>query len=98
MAIIGAGAIGCEFADFYDAVGTEVTIVEMLPHLLPNEDEDVSILLERSFAKRGIKVMTKTKTDKIERTPTGLKMTVSAEGKPSVVEADIILVAVGVVG
>ena len=58
IAIIGAGAIGCEFADFYNAIGTEVTIVEMLDHLLPNEDEDVSILLERSFAKRGIDVRT----------------------------------------
>jgi dihydrolipoamide dehydrogenase len=97
MAIIGAGAIGCEFADFYNALGTEVTVVEMLPHLLPNEDEDVSILLERSFAKRGINVMVKTKTDKIEKTAGGLKMTVSAEGKQSAIESDVILVAVGVV-
>src|SRR5436305_748849 len=47
MAIIGAGAIGCEFADFYNALGTQVTIVEMLDNMLPNEDIDVSILLER---------------------------------------------------
>src|SRR3954470_10630052 len=67
LAIIGAGAIGCEFADVYNALGTEITIVEMLPHLLPNEDEDVSILLERIFAKRGIKLYLKTKTDKIEK-------------------------------
>ena len=48
LAIIGAGAIGCEFADIYNALGSEVTIVEMLPHLLPSEDEDVSIMLERT--------------------------------------------------
>jgi dihydrolipoamide dehydrogenase len=84
IAIIGAGAIGCEFADFFNAVGTEVVIVEMLDHLLPNEDEDVSILLERVMAKREIDVRVKTKTDKVELTPTG------------VVEADVVLVAVGV--
>src|SRR5437868_4407060 len=66
MAIIGAGAIGCEFADFYNALGTEVTIVEMMDNLLPIEDTDVSVLLERSFAKRGIQVHTKTKVEKVE--------------------------------
>lgn len=97
LAIIGAGAIGCEFADFYDALGTEVTIVEMLPHLLPNEDEDVSILLERIFTKRGMKLHLKTKTDKIEKTADGVKVTLSGE-KPAVIEADVVLVAVGVTG
>jgi dihydrolipoamide dehydrogenase len=95
IAIIGAGAIGCEFADFYNSVGTEVVIVEMLDHLLPNEDEDVSILLERVFAKREIDVRIKTKTDKVEVTPTGVKLTLSG-AKPGVVEADVVLVAIGV--
>jgi len=97
MAIIGAGAIGCEFADFYNAIGTEVTIVEMLDNLLPNEDQDVSILLERSFQKRGIKVMTKTKTDKIDKTANGLRLTLSGVQAASV-DADVVLVAVGVTG
>ncbi|MGH7214451.1 MAG: dihydrolipoyl dehydrogenase [Tepidisphaeraceae bacterium] len=97
MAIIGAGAIGCEFADFYNAVGTEVTIVEMLPHLLPNEDEDVSILLERAFAKRGIKLFLKTRTDKIDKANDGVKLTLSGE-KAATVDADVVLVAVGVRG
>ena len=97
LAIIGAGAIGCEFADFYNALGTEVTIVEMLPHLLPNEDEDVSILLERIFIKRGVKLHLKTKTDKIEKTADGVKLTLSGD-KPGTVDADVVLVAVGVVG
>ena len=97
MAIIGAGAIGCEFADFYNAIGTEVTVVEMLDHLLPNEDDDVSILLERLFAKRGIDVRVKTKTDKVERTAGGVKLTLSG-AKAGTVEADVVLVAIGVTG
>jgi len=96
LAIIGAGAIGCEFADFYNAVGTEVTIIEMLPHLLPNEDDDVSILLERVFAKHGIKVHTKTKVEKVEKREKDLKITVSGEKGPQTIEADVLLVAVGV--
>jgi dihydrolipoamide dehydrogenase len=97
LAIIGAGAIGCEFADFYNAVGTEVVIVEMLDHLLPNEDNDVSILLERIFAKRGIDVRVKTKTDKVEVTDKGVRLTLSGE-KPGTIEADVVLVAIGVTG
>ncbi len=97
IAIIGAGAIGCEFADFYSSMGTEVVIIEMLDHLLPIEDTDVSVLLERLFAKRNIEVRLKTKTDKIEKTDAGVKLTLSGE-KPGVVEADVVLVAVGVTG
>jgi dihydrolipoamide dehydrogenase len=97
LAIIGAGAIGCEFADFYSAIGTEVTIVEMLDHLLPNEDTDVSVLLERLFIKRGIDVRIKTKTDKVEKTDAGVRLTLSGE-KPGTVDADVVLVAIGVTG
>jgi dihydrolipoamide dehydrogenase len=98
LAIIGAGAIGCEFADFYNAIGTQVTLIEMLDHLLPIEDEDCSIVLERSFTKRGIQVMTKTRTDKIEKTATGVKLTVSNSHGGSTIEADKVLVAIGVMG
>jgi dihydrolipoamide dehydrogenase len=100
LAIIGAGAIGCEFADIYNALGAKVTIIELLDHLLPNEDEDCSILLERVFKKHGIEVMTKHKTDKVEKTATGVKLTVSAaDGSGSkTIEADKVLVAVGVTG
>jgi dihydrolipoamide dehydrogenase len=97
IAIIGAGAIGCEFADFYNAIGTEVVIVEMLDHLLPIEDDDVAVTLERVFAKRGIDVRTKTKTDKCEVTGNGVKLTLSG-GKPGEVTADVVLVAIGVTG
>ena len=97
MAIIGAGAIGCEFADFYNAVGVDVTVIEMLPNLLPNEDEEVSLLLKRIFEKRGIKVYLKTKTDKIENTANGVKLTLSGETQATI-DADVVLVAVGVTG
>jgi dihydrolipoamide dehydrogenase len=97
MAIIGAGAIGCEFADFYNSLGTEVTIVEMLDHLLPNEDDDVALLLERVFTKRGIKIYTKTKTEKVEKSAGGVKLTLSG-AKSETIEADVVLVAVGVTG
>jgi dihydrolipoamide dehydrogenase len=96
MAIIGAGAIGCEFADFYNALGTEVTIVEMMDHLLPIEDEDVSIALEKVFQRDGIKAHTKTRTDKLEKTGNGVKLTISGVKGTSTVEADIALVAIGV--
>ena len=96
LAIIGAGAIGCEFADFYNAIGTQVTVVEMMEHLLPNEDADVCIVLERLFAKRGIDVRLKTKTDKIDKIgETGVRLTLSGD-KPGTVDADVVLVAVGV--
>jgi dihydrolipoamide dehydrogenase len=97
IAIIGAGAIGCEFADFYNAIGTEVVIVEMMDHLLPIEDEDVSVVLERVFAKREIDVRVKTKTEKVEPTAGGVKLTLSG-AKAGVVEADVVLVAIGVTG
>src|SRR4051812_27937908 len=95
MAIIGAGAIGCEFADFYNAVGTEVTLIEMLPQLLPIEDDDVSLALKRSFEKRGIKVLLKTKTDKVDRSGENLKLTLSGDGAGTL-ETDVLLVAAGV--
>lgn len=98
MAIIGAGAIGCEFADFYNAMGTEVHIVELLEHLLPIEDEDCSIVLERSFAKRGIQIYTKSRTEKVEKTANGVKLSVTTPNGPKTIEADVCLMAVGVTG
>ncbi len=100
LAIIGAGAIGCEFADVYNAMGTQVTIIEFLDHLLPNEDQDCSVLLERVFKKQGIEVLTKHKADKVEKTKDGVKITITtSDGKdPKVIEADKLLMAVGVTG
>ena len=100
LAIIGAGAIGCEFADFYSSMGTDVTLVEFLPHLLPNEDEDCSIALERAFKKRGIGMMLGSKTTKIMTSAEGVVLTVepSKGGDEKHVEADLVLMAVGVTG
>jgi dihydrolipoamide dehydrogenase len=95
IVIIGAGAIGVEFAYFFNAFGTKVTLVEMLPQILPVEDTEVAELLSRSFTKSGIEVLTETKVDKTEVHDKGVKVTVS--GKESkVIEADAILVAIGV--
>ena len=97
MAIIGAGAIGSEFADFYNAIGSQVTLIEMLPQILPNEEEDVARVLKQSFIKRGIDVCTGTKTEKVEKTATGVRLTLSGESAKTV-DADVVLVAIGVSG
>jgi dihydrolipoamide dehydrogenase len=95
--IIGAGAIGIEFAYFYNAFGTKVTVVEMLPNLLPVEDTEVSVALEKSFTKQGIKFLINTKTTKTEATDSDVKITVQdAKGGEQVLEGDVCLVAIGV--
>jgi dihydrolipoamide dehydrogenase len=98
MIIIGAGAIGVEFAYFYNAFGTQVTIVEMMDHLLPVEDTDVSIALERSFKKQGIKFLGAHKTTAAKVTENGVELTIEpAQGGDSqTLSADVTLVAVGV--
>jgi dihydrolipoamide dehydrogenase len=93
--IIGSGAIGVEFATIWSSYGVDVTIVEMLPRLVPLEDEEVSKDLEKEFKKRGIKCLVGTKVDSVESTKAGAKVKVSAEGKESVLEADQALVAIG---
>ena len=95
MIIIGAGAIGIEFAYFFNSFGTKITVVEMMPNILPVEDTEVSQTLEKALSKQGIKLLTNTKTTKTETTDTGVKITV--EGKTTeTLEADICLVAIGV--
>ncbi len=97
MAIMGAGAIGVEFAYFYRAFGTEVTIIEMLDRILPVEDEEISALLQKSFTKSGIKVLTGTKVEKTEVLPDSVRITAKdAKGAAQTVEADVLLVAIGV--
>ena len=70
LVVIGAGAIGVEFAYFYNAFGTKVTVVEMMPNILPVEDTDVSVALEKSLSKQGIRLLTKTTVSKGEATAT----------------------------
>jgi dihydrolipoamide dehydrogenase len=93
--IIGAGAIGVEFATVWNSYGAEVTIVEMLPGLLPLEDEEVGKELKKAFDKRGIKLMVGHKVESVEVTKAGVKVTVSAEGKETTLEAEQALVAIG---
>ncbi len=95
LIIIGAGAIGVEFAYFFNAFGTKVTLVEMLPHILPVEDGESSVTLEKSFRKQGIKVLTGTKVTGTKDTGSGVEITV--EGKDSqVLSGDAALIAIGV--
>src|SRR5438552_8110014 len=95
IVIIGAGAIGVEFAYFFNAFGTKVTLVEMMPHLLPVEDQEVSEVLLRAFTRQGIRVRTNTKVEGGEVTPQGIKVHLGGP-KSEVVEADLALVAIGV--
>ncbi|XCF05275.1 dihydrolipoyl dehydrogenase [Tamlana crocina] len=96
MIVVGSGAIGVEFAYFYNSMGTEVTVVEYLPNVVPVEDEDVSKQLERSFKKSGINVMTSAEVTKVDTSGKGVKATVKTKKGEEVLEADVILSAVGI--
>lgn len=96
MIVVGSGAIGVEFAYFYKAIGTEVTIVEFMPNVVPVEDEEVSKQLERSLKKQGIKVMTNASVEKVDTAGKGCKATVKTKKGEEVIEADIVLSAVGI--
>ena len=94
--IIGAGAIGVEFATVWNSYGADVTIVEMLPNLVPLEDEEVSAELGKAFKKNGIKALTGHKVESVEATKSGVRVEVSdAEGKTETLEAEQALVAIG---
>jgi dihydrolipoamide dehydrogenase len=95
VVVIGSGAIGVEFSTVWKAYGTDVTIVEMLPRIVPLEDEEVSTELGKAFQKQGIKVLVGHKVEAVEATKTGVKVTVSADGQTKVLEADQALVAIG---
>jgi dihydrolipoamide dehydrogenase len=95
MVVIGAGAIGIEFAYFYNAYGTEVTVVEMMPDILPVEDTEVSKALEKRLKKAGIKILTNTKVTGTSEDGKGVKITVEG-GANETIEADVCLVAIGV--
>jgi dihydrolipoamide dehydrogenase len=95
LVIVGAGAVGVEFASIYRSFGCEVTIVEMLPRLVPVEDEEVSKELARVYRKRGINFHTSAKVEKIDKTKSGIAVTISVDGKQQKIEAEKILIAVG---
>lgn len=96
MIVVGSGAIGVEFAYFYNAMGTKVTVVEYLPNIVPVEDEDVSKQLARSLKKSGIKVMTSSEVTSVDTSGKGVKATIKTSKGEQVLEADIVLSAVGI--
>jgi dihydrolipoamide dehydrogenase len=96
MVVVGSGAIGVEFAYFYNAIGTEVTIVEYLPSIVPVEDADTSKELLKSLKKQGIKVMTEASVEKVDTKGAGCKAHVKTKKGEEVIECDVVLSAVGI--
>jgi dihydrolipoamide dehydrogenase len=96
MVVVGSGAIGSEFAHFYNSIGVQVTLVEFLPAIVPLEDEEVSKQLERSFKKAGMKIMTSSSVESVEVTGDTCKVSIKTPKTVEVVECDIVLSAVGI--
>lgn len=96
MVVVGSGAIGVEFAYFYNAIGTEVTVIEYMPNIVPVEDEDVSKQLARSFKKAGMNIMTEASVEKVDTSGLGCKVTVKTKKGEEVIECDVVLSAVGI--
>jgi dihydrolipoamide dehydrogenase len=96
--IVGAGAIGVEFAYFFRSLGAEVTIIEMLPHLLPIEDEEISKELEKAFKKQGIKFYLNSKVEKLDKSKKEVKIEINKDGKKESLSAEKALMAIGVRG
>lgn len=96
LVVVGSGAIGVEFAYFYNAIGTEVTIVEYLPNIVPVEDEEVSKQLEKSFKKAGIKIMTGSSVEKVDTSGKGCVVHIKTAKGEETIEADVVLSAVGI--
>jgi dihydrolipoamide dehydrogenase len=96
MIVVGSGAIGTELAYFYNTIGTEVTIVEFLPSIIPLEDKDISAQLGRSLKKAKIKILTSSSVEKVEIKNNRCIATINSKGKESTLEADIVLSAVGI--
>ena len=97
LVVVGSGAIGVEFAYFYNSIGTKVTIVEYMPNIVPVEDEEISKQLERSFKKTGISIMTDASVESIDTSGPVLKVKVKTKKGEEILEADIVLSAVGVI-
>ncbi len=96
MVVIGSGAIGSEFAFFYHSLGTKITLIELLPNVVPLEDEEISKTLERSFKKAGMKIMTGSTVESVDTSGDACKVTVKTKKGEEIIEADIVLSAVGV--
>jgi dihydrolipoamide dehydrogenase len=99
LLVVGSGAIGIEFASFYRTMGAEVTVVEVLPQVLPVEDAEISKFAQKAFEKQGIKILTNTKVTKLEKKSDSVIATLDdGKGKPVTIEVDRVISAVGVVG
>jgi len=98
MIVIGSGAIGIEFASFYRALGAEVTVIEALPRILPVEDEEVSKAAHKAFEKRGLKFRVGASVKKLSKSATGVSIELEAGGKAETLQAEVAIVAVGIVG
>ena len=96
MVIVGSGAIGVEFAYFYNAMGTDVIVVEFMPNIVPVEDIDISKQLQRSFKKSGIKVMTNSSVEKVDTAGAGCKVLIKTKKGEETIECDVVLSAVGI--
>ena len=96
MVVVGSGAIGVEFAYFYNAMGVDVTVVEYMPNIVPIEDEDISKQLQRSFKKSGIKVMTNSSVEKVTTSGNGCEVLIKTKKGEETVHADVVLSAVGI--
>ena len=96
MVVVGSGAIGVEFAYFYNALGVDVTVVEYMPNIVPLEDEDISKQLQRSFKKSGMKIMTNSSVEKVNVTDKGCEVLVKTKKGDETIQADIVLSAVGI--
>lgn len=96
IVVVGSGAIGSEFAYFYQSIGTEVTLVEFLPNVVPNEDEEVSKTLERSFKKLKMKVLTNASVESVDTSGDSCKVTIKTKKGIEIVDAEIVLSAVGI--
>ncbi|MDB5443523.1 MAG: pyruvate dehydrogenase complex, component, lipoamide dehydrogenase, partial [Phenylobacterium sp.] len=98
LIVIGSGAIGIEFASFYRALGSDVTVVEMLPRILPVEDEEVSKAAHKAFEKRGMKFRVPANVKKLSKSKTGVAVEIEVAGKAETLTGDVAIVAVGIVG
>ncbi|MDA1148648.1 MAG: FAD-dependent oxidoreductase, partial [Bacteroidetes bacterium] len=96
LIVVGSGAIGIEFAYFYNSMGTEVTVIEYQPNIVPVEDEEISKQLERSFKKAGVKILTSSEVTSVDTSGSGVKATIKTAKGEEVLEADIVLSAVGI--
>ena len=99
LLVVGSGAIGIEFASFYNAMGCDVTVVEMMPSIMPVEDEEISAMARKALEKSGLKIITDAKVTKVEKSANSLKATIETkDGKLQTLEADRLISAVGVQG